>query len=96
MDTVKAYGGGVIAPLIYDIGGEWSALHPSRFGSGKSSRYLQNGLLDTLKRRNNPYSSFNYDLFNDALNISDCMASNSGNCTVFTRPLPETDLSVVF
>jgi len=33
MDTVVAY----IALLIYDIGGRWSALHPSRFSSGKNS-----------------------------------------------------------
>ena len=32
-------GGGDRAPLFYDIGGEWLALHPSRFSSGKRSEW---------------------------------------------------------
>ena len=67
MDTVKAYGGGVIDPLISDIGGDWPASQASPFSSRYSLDSWLVGLLDTLKRRNNPYFSFNYGLFKNCL-----------------------------
>jgi hypothetical protein len=62
-------GDGAMAPLFYDIGGEWSALHLNHFNSGKSSERRTGWASGHFEKEKHPHSLFIYGLFNDALNI---------------------------
>jgi hypothetical protein len=89
MDTVKAY-------IFMTLAVGCRLYIPVALARGRALNRGLDELLDILKRGSNPHPSFSYGLFNDALNISDCIASNPGNCTLFTNLLPENALSVVF